>query len=745
MCCYNSPDNRRSLSTASHTLLWLWYYFGLQLPIFNKGCRMTSPAILDRITKLRDELHQHNYRYHVLDDPTISDAEYDALMRELRELEAAHPDLVTPDSPTQRVGAPAAERFAKVQHPQPMLSLSNAFDREDLVAWRDRVLRLLGSDARIAYVVEPKIDGLAMAITYEDGRLVQAATRGDGYTGEDVTANLRTVKSVPLTLHSERSLPQRIEVRGEIYMRIADFERLNEQQAANGEKVFANPRNAAAGSLRQLDSTITAGRPLRFFAYGVGPVSGATLHSQYETLEYLRDLGFPVNPDIRRLEAFDEVIAYCEEWMSRRGALAYEADGVVIKVDSFAQQRELGVVAREPRWATAFKFPAREATTRLLEIVVNVGRTGKLNPNAILEPVNIGGVTVANATLHNEDYILSRDIRIGDRVTVKRAGDVIPQVVGPIVAARTGAEQPWRMPEHCPSCGSAVARHPGEADYFCPNRLCPEQIVRSVEHWVSQGAMDIVGMGERQARQFVESGLIQDVADLYLLGAESFAGIEGYGPKRIANLLDGIAASKQRPLHRLIFALGIPNVGSTLALTLAQNLRSLAKLAAASEEELRAIEGIGPHVAHNIASYFAEADHRALIDKLARVGVQIEDTQPASEPAADGPLSGKTLVITGTLPGMTREQAAERIQQAGGKIGSSVSKKTDFLVVGDEPGGSKFTKAQQLRIPILNESQLLELLGQMEPSAQSDPGAALLAESDDSVVAQSQNQLKLDL
>lgn len=702
---------------------------------------MTSPAILDRITKLRDELRQHNYRYHVLDDPTISDAEYDALMRELRELETAHPELVTPDSPTQRVGAPPAERFAKVQHPQPMLSLSNAFDRQDLLAWRDRVLRLLGSDTRLAYVVEPKIDGLAMAITYEQGRLVQAATRGDGYTGEDVTANVRTVKSVPLVLHPSGPMPRRIEVRGEIYMRIADFERLNEQQATNGDKVFANPRNGAAGSLRQLDSTITASRPLRFFAYGTGPVAGATLHSQYETLEYLRDLGFPVNPDIRRLEDFEEVIAYCEEWMSRRDKLAYEADGVVIKVDGFGQQRELGVVAREPRWATAFKFPAREATTTLHEIVVNVGRTGKLNPNAILEPVNIGGVTVANATLHNEDYIVSRDIRIGDRVTVKRAGDVIPQVVGPIVGSRTGAEQPWHMPETCPSCCTPVVRHPGEADYYCPNRLCPEQIVRSMEHWVSQGAMDIVGMGERQARQFVEGGLIKDVADLYLLREESFTDIEGYGPKRIKNLLDGITASKDRPLHRLISALGIPNVGSTLALTLAKHLRSLSRLADASEEELRAIDGIGPHVAKSIADYFAEPDHRALIEKLKQVGVQTEDTQPALEPVTDGPLSGKTLVITGTLGNMTREQAAERIQQAGGKVGSGVTKKTDYLVVGDEPGGSKYTKAQQLGISILSEDQLVELLG---PTATGAAQAAVEAEQSATTTDRPEDQLKLD-
>ncbi|HEX6290006.1 MAG TPA: NAD-dependent DNA ligase LigA [Herpetosiphonaceae bacterium] len=697
---------------------------------------MTSPAILDRITTLRNDIHQHNYRYHVLDDPTISDAEYDALLRELRELEAAHPELVTADSPTQRVGAPVAERFAKVQHPQPMLSLSNAFDRSDLLAWRDRVVKLLGADTSIAYVVEPKIDGLAMAITYDQGRLAVAATRGDGFIGEDVTANVRTVKSVPLTLRGDGSIPQRIEVRGEIYMRIADFERLNEQQAANGEKVFANPRNGAAGSLRQLDSTITASRPLRFFAYGVGPVEGVTLRSQYETLQYLRTLGFPVNPDIRRLEDFDEVIAYCEEWMSRRDSLPYEADGVVIKVDSFGQQRELGVVAREPRWATAFKFPAREATTTLREIVVYVGRTGKLNPNAVLEPFNLGGVTVANATLHNEDYIVSRDIRIGDRVTVKRAGDVIPQVVGPIVAARTGAERQWRMPATCPSCGTPVVRREGEADYHCPNRYCPEQIVRSVEHWVSQGAMDIVGMGERQARQFVERGLIKDVADLYTLTAEAFADIEGYGPKRIANLLAGIEASKHRPLHRLISALGIPNVGSTLAVTLARHFRSLSALADASAEQLETIDGIGPHVAQSIARYCGEPDNRALIEKLKQVGVQTEDTQPAQQIAADGPLSGKTLVITGTLETMTREQAGERIQQAGGKLGSGVTKKTDYLVVGAEPGGSKYTKAQQLGVSILDEAALLQLLEQT-PAADSEPAAA--------PSEQPQSQLKLDL
>lgn len=683
---------------------------------------MPPSTPLDRITILRDELRQHNYRYHVLDDPTVSDAEYDALMRELRALEEQHPELITPDSPTQRVGAPAAERFAKVQHPQPMLSLGNAFDEADLRAWRDRVVKLLGTDAKIAYVVEPKIDGLAMAITYVEGKLAVAATRGDGLIGEDVTANVRTVKSVPLALHTDEQraprLPKRIEVRGEIYMRIADFERMNAQQAAaasanpNGPpaKLFANPRNGAAGSLRQLDPGITAGRPLRFFAYGVGPVEGVTLRSQSEALETLRGLGFPINPDIRRLEDFDQVIERCRAWMSKRDELPYEADGVVIKVDSFAQQTELGVVARDPRWAIAFKFPAREATTTLHAIVVNVGRTGKLNPNALLEPVTLGGVTVSNATLHNEDYVVSRDIRIGDRVTIKRAGDVIPQVIGPIVAARTGQEQPWRMPSHCPVCNTAVERRAGEADTYCPNRYCPEQIVRSVEHWVSQGAMDIVGMGERQARQFVERELIKDVADLYTLQAESFAGIEGYGPKRIQNLLTGINVSRRRPLARLIFALGIANVGSTLAATLAQHYRSLELLADATAADLEAIDGIGPLVAERIAAYFADAENRALITKLRDVGVQTEQDTPVARPAADGPLKDKTLVITGALANLTREQAAELIQQAGGKVTGSVTKKTDYLIVGEEPGGSKYTKAQQLGIALLDEAALMQLL-----------------------------------
>jgi len=699
----------------------------------------------NRIDQLRAALRDHAYRYYVLDDPVVSDAEYDAAMRELRDLEAAHPELVTPDSPTQRVGAPPAERFRKVRHPEPMLSLANAVQAADLRAWHERVLRLLGSDTPLTFVVEPKIDGLAMALTYESGRLVLGATRGDGTTGEDVTANVRTVQSIPLFLgvraaprgvgvegegdgnndltpNPQLSTPTLIEVRGEIYMRIADFERLNEQQAARSEKVFANPRNGAAGSLRQLDSGITASRPLRFFAYGVGLVEGVTLRGQWELLHYLQTLGFPVNPDIRRLDRIDDVIAYCAEWMGRRDNLPYEADGVVVKIDSFAQQRELGVVGRDPRWAIAFKFPAREATTTLRQIVVNVGRTGKLNPNAVLDAVNIGGVTVSNATLHNEDYVVSRDIRIGDRVTVKRAGDVIPQVIGPIVAVRTGDEQPWRMPSTCPVCGTPIVREPGEVDHFCPNRQCPERVVRAVEHWVSQGAMNIVGMGERQARQFIERGLITDVADLYRLTPESFAGIEGYGPKRITNLLQAIDVSKTRPLQRVIFALGVGGVGSTVAALLAQQYGSLAALCNVAEADLAGIGGIGPHLAHNIATFFADDANRALLAKLEAVGVQPQAPTAVAQ-ATDGPLSGKTVVITGALPGLTRDGAAQFVQRAGAKVGSSVSKKTDYLIMGDEPSGGKRAKAQQLGVPILDWAALQQLLdGETDAPANGNDG-----------------------
>ena len=707
---------------------------------------MTDTAVETRIAALRDEIRGHLYRYHVLDDPTISDAEYDRLMRELRALEEQHPELLSPDSPTQRVGAPPASHFSKVRHPVPMLSLGNAFDENDLREWRDRVARVLGTNACAAYVVEPKIDGLAVALTYENGRFTQGATRGDGETGEDVTANLRTVGSIPITLetrdtrhetrdtrhetvHSDSSelaspplaspplaspplasppLPLSIEVRGEVYMRIADFERLNERLAVAGEKVAANPRNAAAGSLRQKDPTVSASRPLRFFAYAVGPFSGVDLQSQWQTLTYLRSVGFPVNGDARRFEDFDEVLAYCREWMARREALPYEADGIVVKVDDFGQQRELGIVGRDPRWAIAFKFPARESTSKLLDIVVNVGRTGVVTPNARIEPVVLGGVTVSNASLHNADYIAERDIRIGDYVTVKRAGDVIPYIIGPIVDRRDGSERAWNMPQNCPSCGEQLVRDPEESATYCVNAACPAQTIRRIEHFVSRGAMDIVGIGERQAQLFVEKGLAHDVADLYALTPASFEGLEGFGDKRISNLMQALEQSKGRPLERLLVGLGIRFVGSTAAATLARHFGSLDALMAATPEAIDALDGIGEAVATSVGAFFSHQHNRELVDKLKSRGVNTVGSAPR-RPSGDL-FVGKTFVITGTLPALTREQAGALIEAQGGKLADSVSKKTSYVVVGAS-AGSKLQKAEKLGVPLLDEAALMALLG----------------------------------
>lgn len=669
---------------------------------------MSTPA--ERIAQLRTTIRAHNYRYYVLDDPAVSDAEYDTLMRELRTLEAANPALVTPDSPTQRVGAPPASHFAKVRHPIPMLSLGNAFDEADLHAWRERLLKLLGDNASLAYVVEPKIDGLAIALTYREGQLVQGATRGDGEFGEDVTANLRTLPTVPLSLRGseQTTIPTMIEVRGEVYMRIADFEALNDRLAAAGERVASNPRNAAAGSLRQKDPSASASRPLRFFAYALGPFSGIELTSQWQTLRTLRELGFPVNRDARRFDDFAEVLAYCRDWMARRDTLDYEADGIVIKVDDFAQQHELGVVGRDPRWAIAYKFPAREATTRLLAITVNIGRTGVVTPNAELEPVTLGGVVVRNASLHNADYIAERDIRIGDYVTVKRAGDVIPYVIGPVVAQRTGNEQPFVFPTHCPACNTVLERVEGEAAWRCPNfGICPAQLVRRVEYFVGRGAMDIVGLGEKQAELFVTSGLLSDVADLYTLTAEQFAGYEGFGPKKISNLLEAIAASKARPLDRLIVGLGIRYVGSVAAQALATHFGSLDALMATDEATIAQIEGLGPVVAGSVVEFFRQASNRTVVEKLKAVGVNMH-AAPAPVPASDR-LVGKTFVLTGTLPTLSREQAGALIQANGGKVTDSVTKKTSYVVAGTA-AGSKLSKAESLNIPILDEAGLLALL-----------------------------------
>jgi DNA ligase (NAD+) len=686
---------------------------------------MTSINPAERVLQLHAQLRMHNYRYYVLDDPLVSDAEYDLLLRELRELEAAYPELITPDSPTRRVGDIPSDKFARVRHPVPMLSLGNGFDEADVRAWRERILKILGDDARLAYTVEPKIDGLAIALTYEDGRLVRGATRGDGEVGEDVTTNLRTIPSIPLVLQMpyEGQIPTRIEVRGEVYMRIDSFEQLNERLVAAGERVASNPRNAAAGSLRQKDPSVTASRPLRFFAYAVGPFEGVELHSQWQTLQRLQQLGFPINRDARPFDDFEEALRYCHEWMRRRDQLEYEVDGVVLKIDSFSQQRELGVVGRDPRWAIAWKFPARETTSRLTDIVVNVGRTGVITPNAVIEPVNLGGVIVRNASLHNLDYIRERDIRIGDYVIVKRAGDVIPYIIGPVADRRDGSQVPWIPPSHCPVCGTPVERPEGEVAIRCPNVAgCPAQLIRRVEYFVSRGAMDIAGIGEKQAEFFVEQGLIKDVADLYLLTAEQLSALEGYGSKKISNLLSAIADSKQRPLARVIVGLGIRFVGEVVAQLLAHRFGSLAALMQATETEIDHIEGIGPEIAASVASYFRDPNNQALVQKLAAVGVRSEAEAPAA-PKGDQ-LTGQTFVITGTLPDLSREAAAELIVAHGGKVTGSVTKKTSYVLAGTDPGGTKYTKAQELNIPIIDQAGLYALLGSSAAGGASEPKAA---------------------
>ncbi len=616
-----------------------------------------------------------------------------------------------------------------------MLSLANAFNEEELHAWHARVRDLLGDDdpASLAFVVEPKIDGLAVALTYEGGVFVRGATRGNGEAGEDISANLRTIGSVPLRLRPDLAaadasasndpapampaapmvLPQHIEVRGEVYIRLDDFEALNERLSSSGERVFANPRNAAAGSLRQKDPAITAARPLRFFAYAIGTMQGATLATQWETLAYLRRLGFVVNRDVRRFGQFAEVLAYCHDWMARREHLPYEADGVVIKVDSLAQQQELGVVARDPRWAIAYKFPAREAITRLLAIDVRVGRTGVVTPGAELEPVEIGGTTVRSASLHNADYIAQRDIRIGDYVAVKRAGDVIPSIIGPIVERRSGSEQPYTFPTACPACTTPLERAEDAAAWRCPNTAaCPAQLVRRIEHFVGRSAMDIVGIGEQQAQLFVDLGLVRSVADLYTLRAEDLSGKEGYGDKRIANILAAIEQSKQQPFERVLVGLGIPYVGTVAAHDLARHMGSIDALMTAAPEDLEAIDGIGPVVARSVVDFFASAEQRALVAHLRAAGLcLVSDTPPLPR---EGALAGQVFVLTGTLPTLTREEAAQRIMARGGQIGSSVTRKTSYVVAGESPG-SKLAKAQKLGIPTLSEAELLVLLEQ-EPA-----------------------------
>ncbi|MGD8464746.1 MAG: NAD-dependent DNA ligase LigA [Anaerolineae bacterium] len=675
----------------------------------------------ERAKELREQLRYHSYRYHVLDDPVISDDAYDTLYRELQELEAAHPELITPDTPTLRVGGELREEFTAVEHPRPMLSLSNAFNPDELRAWRDRFRRLLPEDTpEPAYVVEPKIDGLTVVLHYVDGIFTLGATRGDGRRGEDITANLRTVRSLPLRIplpapegmHADASMaaPARLVVRGEAFMAIDAFEAFNRAQEEAGEKTYANPRNTAAGSLRVLDSSITASRPLSLYCYNVVELEGRPqLTSQWDALAYLRALGFPVSDQNRRFEDFEEVVAYCVSWEEERARLNFEADGLVIKIDDFATQHRLGAVGNAPRWATAYKYPSPEAVTRLNRIVVNVGRTGSLTPGAELEPVRIGGVTVSHATLHNADYVAERDIREGDMVVVKRAGEVIPQVLGPILELRPPDAQVWQMPDRCPVCGEPVERPEGEVATYCVNAACPAQLVRSVEHFVSRGAMDIEGFGIQQAALFVDQGFIHDVGDIYHLAEEQILPLEGFAEKKVSNLMAAIEASKERSPARLLAALGIQGVGVTVAQLLMDHFGSLDALAAAPQEELEQIPGIGPKLAASVVDWFSHEPNRQVVEKLKAAGVRTEAEKV--EIAGGQPLEGLTFVITGTLPTMSREQAKAFVQSHGGRVTGSVSGKTDYLVAG-ERAGSKLAKAEKLDVPVLDEDALKKMVGE---------------------------------
>ena len=674
---------------------------------------MRREAVEERLKALRAEIEYHNYRYYVLDDPVIPDAEYDRLMRELLALEAAWPDLVTPDSPSQRVGAQPLKEFNEVQHALPMLSLNNAFADADVIAFDRRVREGLGrQDALIEYAAEPKFDGLAIALHYEHGRLVQGATRGDGYSGEDVTANLRTVRSIPLRL-PETDTPPWLEVRGEVLMLKRDFQRLNDEARAHGGKVFANPRNAAAGSLRQLDPNVTAQRRLTFFAYGIGRVEGVELPPTHAgIMDWLAQLRFPVAVERRVVTGVDGLLTYFRELGAKRHDLPYEIDGAVYKVNDLADQNRLGFVARAPRFAIAHKYPAQEELTVVEAIEVNVGRTGALTPVARLRPVFVGGVTVSNATLHNQDEIDRKDVRVGDSVIVRRAGDVIPEVVGVVLERRPQPAPPrFDILQHypvCPVCGSKVVREAGEAVVRCTGGLyCPAQRKQALLHFASRRAMDIEGLGEKLVDQLVDRGLIQTPADLYHLDLATLAGLERMAEKSASNLLAAIAKSRHTTLARFIYALGIPNVGEATAKDLARHFGSLDALLAADVEALQQVPDVGPVVARSIVDFLAEPHNRKVIEALRSAGVHW--TEDSGQRAPAGPLVGKTFVLTGTLPTLSRDQAKEMIEAAGGRVSGSVSKKTDYVVAGSDPG-SKLTKAQELFVKVLDEAQLMQLL-----------------------------------
>lgn len=664
-------------------------------------------TIRQRLEELRREIHFHNYRYHVLDAPLISDVEFDQLLVELRRIEAEHPQWITSDSPTQRVGAQPSERFTKVRHPAPVLSLANAFGEAEARAWFDRIVRLDERVERAAFVLEPKIDGLSVILHYRDGVFVLGATRGDGEVGEDVTTNLRTLRSLPLRIpvNADGPLaPTYLVVRGEVFISIKDFEALNSRLEAEGQKTYLNPRNTASGSLRQLDPALTASRPLNLLVYDIVASEGDLPATQWKKLAYLKALGFPVIQPASFHPDLESALRQVSGWEERRHSLPFEADGMVIKLDDLRLAADLGFVGKDPRGAIAFKFPAQEVTTTLENIGVNVGRTGVLTPYAMLQPVDIGGVIVKQATLHNFDYIAEKDIRIGDRVRVKRAGEVIPYVIGPVSELRTGNELIYQPPQRCPACNEPVENLPGEVNWYCVNVSCPAQLIRNLEHYVSRGAMDIVGLGIKIVEQLIASGLVHDVADLYSLNQQDLLALEGFAEKKVDNLLQAIENSKAQSLARLITALGMRGVGEVMAADLSAVYRNLDELRQASFEDLQKIEGMGPNTAQAIVDWFARPANQQVVEKLRAAGVwpQMEQASQAQGPL---PFAGKTFVVTGTLPGFTRDTVKEFIQSFGGKVTDSVSKNTDFLVAG-ENAGSKLDKARKLGVPVLDEAAL---------------------------------------
>jgi DNA ligase (NAD+) len=672
---------------------------------------MNQREAKQKAAQFRKELNYHNYQYHVKDSPVISDAEYDRLLQELRDLENKFPKIITPDSPTQRIGGTVADGFDRIAHPAPILSLGNAFDTDDVRAWYERISRLDERVRSASFVLEPKLDGLTVVLHYENGRFVRGATRGDGESGEEITSNLKTIKSLPLKIPVEAGgpiPPDLLVVRGEAIIYRKDFEELNRQQEAEDLPRYVNPRNTAAGSLRQLDPALTATRPLRMICYAVVLQDGAGESSQWHVLENLSSYGFPVEKSITRCETIDEVVSELEGWLDKRESLPYEIDGIVIKINEKDISDDLGIVGKDPRGAVAFKFPAQEVTTVLRDIGLNVGRTGVVTPYAVLEPVEVGGVTVRQATLHNFDFIKEKDIRVGDRVLLKRAGDVIPYVIGPLPDARKGDQKRYRLPRKCPECGEPLVRVEGEVAIYCGNGSCPAQLVRSVEHFVSRSAMDIEGMGIKIAEQLVGSALIEDVADIYSLTKKDLLQLEGFAEKKAEKLLAALEASKGQSLARLINALGIRSVGEAVAADFAQHFGVLSNLAEARRDDLESMEGIGPNTAELVIDWFKQARNKKLIRKLKKAGVwPIEET--AADEVGPQPLDGLVFVLTGTLEGMTRSEVKAAVENAGGKVTGSVSKKTNYLVAG-EGAGSKLQKAEDLGVVVIDAVELLRML-----------------------------------